>query len=77
MSPPAYQRGVHDQRQREQHHPGEPHVRQRALGEDADVRTLDGWRREVFGEDALRLRRGELALAIEGKNLKPVPINPD
>ena len=48
-----------------------------ALGEDADVRALSGWRREVFGEDALRLRRGELALAIEGKKLKPVPIKPD
>ena len=48
-----------------------------ALGEDADVRALGGWRREVFGEDALRLRRGELALAIEGKKLKPVPIKPD
>ena len=48
-----------------------------AHGEDADVRALGGWRREVFGEDALRLRRGEIALAIEGKKLKPVPIEPD
>ena len=46
-----------------------------AHGEDADVRALGGWRREVFGEDALKLRRGEIALAIEGKKLKPVPID--
>ena len=31
-------------------------------GENAGVRALEGWRREVFGEDALRLVRGELAL---------------
>ena len=48
-----------------------------AHGEDAGVRALGGWRREVFGEDALRLRRGEIALAIEGKKLKPVPLEPD
>ena len=48
-----------------------------AQGEDADVRALGGWRREVFGEDALKLGRGEIALAIEGKKLKPVPIEQD
>ena len=32
-------------------------------GEDnPDVPALHGWRREVFGEDALRIKRGELAL---------------
>ena len=31
-------------------------------GEDAEVRALDSWRRDVFGGDALRLVRGELAL---------------
>jgi ribonuclease D len=29
-----------------------------------EVRALDGWRRTVFGEDALRLKRGELALTL-------------
>jgi len=38
------------------------------------VRALSGWRREVFGEDALKLRRGEIGLSIDGKKLKPVPI---
>ena len=37
------------------------------LGENADVLALRGWRREIFGKDALRLRAGELALAIKGK----------
>ena len=39
------------------------------LGEDADIQALRGWRREIFGNDALRLRSGELALAVEGKRL--------
>jgi ribonuclease D len=29
-----------------------------------DVAAMKGWRRELFGEDALRLRRGELALGM-------------
>lgn len=35
-----------------------------ALHDDADVEALKGWRREVFGEDALRLKRGELAMRL-------------
>lgn len=30
--------------------------------DDADVAALRGWRREIFGEDALRLKHGEIAL---------------
>jgi ribonuclease D len=33
-----------------------------AEGEKADVPALHGWRREVFGEEALKLLRGEIAL---------------
>jgi ribonuclease D len=29
------------------------------------VPALKGWRRELFGEDALRLKRGELALTVQ------------
>ena len=37
-------------------------------GEEADVRALEGWRRELFGEQALRLVRGELGLSfVDGK----------
>jgi ribonuclease D len=32
--------------------------------DDADVPALTGWRRELFGETALKLKRGELALAV-------------
>jgi ribonuclease D len=38
----------------------------RIAGDDeADVAALRGWRRELFGEKALALKRGKLALAVE------------
>ncbi|MBT26643.1 ribonuclease D [Thalassobius sp. S69A] len=39
-----------------------------------DVPALSGWRREVFGEDALRLCDGEIALAAKGKQVKIVEL---
>jgi ribonuclease D len=35
-----------------------------AIDKEADVGALKGWRRELFGNDALRLKRGELALGM-------------
>jgi len=40
-----------------------------AFGEKADVRAMQGWRRDLFGEDALRVRRGEVGFAIKDKKL--------
>jgi ribonuclease D len=36
-----------------------------AADDNADVPALKGWRRELFGEKALALKRGKLALAVE------------
>src|SRR5579871_4639972 len=36
-----------------------------AADDNANVQALRGWRRELFGEKALALKRGKLALAIE------------
>ncbi len=36
-----------------------------AANDNADVMALKGWRRTVFGEKALELKRGRLALAVE------------
>jgi len=36
-----------------------------AADDEADVPALKGWRRELFGERALALKHGQLALAIE------------
>jgi ribonuclease D len=37
-------------------------IEQIAVDDDADVAALKGWRRKVFGEDALRLKRGEIGI---------------
>lgn len=36
-----------------------------AMSDDADVPALSGWRRELFGENALALKKGKLALSLE------------
>jgi ribonuclease D len=36
-----------------------------AAYEDEDVAALHGWRAEVFGNDALALRKGDLAIVLE------------
>jgi ribonuclease D len=43
---------------------------------DTDVPALHGWRFDVFGRDALRLQRGEIALSAEGGAVKVVPMTP-
>jgi ribonuclease D len=40
-----------------------------AAHDEADVPAMKGWRREMFGNDALRLKRGELALSAKGKKI--------
>lgn len=40
-----------------------------AFGEKADVAALKGWRREVFGEDALKMLEGKIALRLEGNEV--------
>ena len=41
-----------------------------STSETAEIAVLKGWRREVFGGDALRLKRGELALVLDGARVK-------
>jgi ribonuclease D len=40
-----------------------------AFGEDADVPALKGWRRTLFGDDALALLRGEIGLRLDGEDV--------
>lgn len=42
----------------------------------ADVPAAKGWRRDIFGEDALRLKHGRIALALaeNGKGLRLIPV---
>ena len=41
-----------------------------AADNDADVLALKGWRRNLFGEDALRLKKREIALSISEKKVR-------
>ena len=46
-----------------------------AADDNADVPALHGWRHEVFGGDALALKRGELAIAVHGRGLALLPVS--
>ena len=39
-----------------------------------DIAALKGWRREVFGEKALKLKTGKIALAASPKGVKIVEV---
>lgn len=45
-----------------------------AQDDQADTPALQGWRREAFGADALRLKRGELALVLDGTRVRVVEV---
>ena len=51
-----------------------------AIVSGQDAPALSGWRRVVFGEDALRLRAGEIGIAFDGRSLRTIecerPVNP-
>jgi len=45
-----------------------------ANDDQADTSALQGWRYEAFGEDALKLKRGELALVLDGTRVRVVEV---
>ena len=49
----------------------------RARRRRAGVPPLHGWRHEVFGRDAQRLIRGEIALSAQGGAVRVIPIETD
>lgn len=48
-----------------------------ALSDDADVPALHGWRRELFGEQALAIKSGRLALAVDRGKIITLPREPE
>ncbi|WP_181707802.1 ribonuclease D [Chthonobacter rhizosphaerae] len=44
-----------------------------AASDTADVGALKGWRRDLFGDLALKVKRGEIALTFDGKKVVAVP----
>ncbi|MBP7704726.1 MAG: ribonuclease D [Caulobacter sp.] len=45
-----------------------------ANDDNADVAALNGWRKDAFGADALKLKRGELALVLDGARVRVVEV---
>ncbi|MEX1110084.1 MAG: HRDC domain-containing protein, partial [Dongiaceae bacterium] len=45
-----------------------------AANDDADVPALKGWRREIFGADAIALKKGALALAVIGHRIRTIDL---
>ncbi len=45
-----------------------------ALDENPDIPALHGWRREVFGNDAQLLKQGRIALGVDGRRVKFIPV---
>ncbi len=45
-----------------------------ARNDEAEVPALVGWRREIFGEPALRLKRGEIALKLKGSAVELIEL---
>ncbi|WP_018184291.1 ribonuclease D [Kaistia granuli] len=43
---------------------------------NADVAPLQGWRRELFGEQALKLKRGDISLRLDGRRVTIVGDEP-
>ena len=40
---------------------------------EPDIHAMHGWRRSIFGEDAQRLKRGELALTLSNGEVRAIP----
>jgi ribonuclease D len=45
-----------------------------AADDNADVQALSGWRRDLFGAEALNLKHGKLALTAAGKRVKVIEV---
>ena len=50
------------------------HLERLAMEEEPDIPALRGWRYQLFGEEAQRLKRGEVALKVEGGEVVPVAL---
>jgi ribonuclease D len=64
----------------EQHHvaprliAGSDDIDRLALEENPEIPALHGWRREVFGTDALLLKQGRIALGVDGRRVKFIAV---
>jgi len=49
-------------------------LEQLASQDEPDIPALKGWRREVFGNDALAIKRGEIAIGLNGSTIEKFSI---
>lgn len=49
-------------------------LEQLALDDNAPVRALSGWRYDIFGKPALRLKHGRTAIAVKGRNIRLIDL---
>ena len=45
-----------------------------ATEDEPDIPAMHGWRREIFGNDAQALKQGAIALGVDGRRVKQVPV---
>ena len=50
-------------------------LREIAVEEIPNSRTLSGWRKKIFGSNALKLKNGEIGLSVKGKDVIIVNTN--
>ena len=48
-----------------------------AADDGADVPAMKGWRREMFGRQALALKRGDIALGFDGRRAEIIELEPE
>lgn len=46
-----------------------------ACDDDADIPALKGWRYELFGQYALKIKKGEIAMRLEGKRVAIIEVD--
>jgi ribonuclease D len=46
-----------------------------ARDDDPDVPALRGWRRDLFGEKAMALKAGRIAIAAHGKGVRLIDVD--
>jgi ribonuclease D len=52
-------------------------LEQIARQDEPDLAAMKGWRGKLFGEQALKLKRGELSLAVRDGEVSVLPVNGD
>lgn len=52
-------------------------IEELAQSADADIPAMKGWRYEVFGKDAVALKKGQLAVGLKGSNIVKYKISKD